>query len=113
MILEFINFLWDKYRRWTNKENYEYEAIIKTGFRNEGITYQIKDKKIELEFYWPTLYLTGIEKWDNGIEMTETEKITMFVELLCYCKEKGSKVKVAIEKSQHDKDFWLKTSRTE
>lgn len=107
MIIDLIYFLVEKHRRWKYKEDYASDTVIKTGFRNEEMYYKLADKQAYIEFYWPTIYLTSIENWDNGLEITETEKSLMFVDILFYCKENGSKAKIKIEKNHKDKDFWL------
>lgn len=107
MIIDLIKFLVEKHRRWKYKDDYANDAVIKLGFRNEGMSYKIKDKEVEIEFYYPTVYLTSIDKWSDGNEITQSEKSLMFIDIIYYCAENGSKPIIAIEKNHKDKDFWL------
>jgi hypothetical protein len=107
MIIDLINFLVEKHRRWKYKEDYEDEAKIKFGPRNVGLQFKTKGKETYIDFNYPILHVTSIGIWDNGDVISDTEKALMFIDLLDYIYNyAGTKATVSIDINHPDKEFW-------
>ncbi len=107
MIVDIAKFLYDKWRRWKYKEDYDSDAKIKVNSKSKIIQYKLKDKETFAVFSWPDLVVTSIELWDTGEEIAQKEKALILIDLLGYIHEYGGKkAKIFIDKNHTDKEFW-------
>lgn len=112
MIIELIKFLFERWRRWKYKEDYEKEAKIKVNSKNHLLQYKLEDKETFAFYLWPNLVVTSIELWSTGEEISHKDKALILIDLLDHIyNEGGKKAIISIEKNHPDKEFWEKQSQ--
>jgi hypothetical protein len=93
-----------------NKKNSKSEyPKIEYGFRGEDISYRLPDKEADISFTWinnPRIYSDSINKWNNGLVMTDDEKKTVFCDVLHFVSTKRRKPIIVINSDDSSKSLW-------
>jgi hypothetical protein len=82
---------------------------IHRGFRGEGILYSYRGKSIELDFTWcngDRLFTETIRSWKSGQSLTESEKATVFIEVLRYLSRPLRRTIVVINPDDDSAGLW-------
>lgn len=91
-----------------NKSETKYPKI-EYGFRGEDISYQLADKNADISFTWcngSRIYSDNINKWNNGLVMTNDEKRTVFCDVLHFVKTNRKKPIIVINSDDSSKNLW-------
>ena len=107
MIIDIAKFLFNKWRHWKYKEDYDSDAQIKADHKNQVIQYKLKDKETFAVYSWPNLVVTSIELWNTGEEISKKDKALILIVFLDYIyKYGGKKACILIDENHLDKEYW-------
>jgi hypothetical protein len=82
---------------------------ISYGFRGEGIKYEFGGKKLEIDFTWINgnrIYTETISRWNDGTELSETEKKNILTDILQFTKGWFRKSIVVINTDDPSLSLW-------
>lgn len=109
MIIDIAKFIYDKWRRWKYKEDYDSDAKIKVDSKNQLIQYKLQNKETYAVYAWPNLLVTSIELWNTGEVISNKDKALILIDLLDYIYNyAGKKACIIINKNHPDQDYWEK-----
>lgn len=98
------------FRRQSEDElNNSNKPKIEFGFRGEDITYRLQGREIYISFTWCNghrVYPDSIDRWNDGIALTNKEKERIFNDVLHYIKRTRKSLIVVINTDDPSKDIW-------